>query len=152
MYLVTYITFLGRAEETLGRSYRLISQGHVADADVHYMTAGFAQQCFAHAVALAPILARSALPTEPQPERLHVDGPQSHRAGPVGLLRDLQDLYQLANLVDITWTVVGQAAQGARDRDLLHVVHHCIPETRAQLAWLRMRIKAAAPQTLLVAM
>jgi hypothetical protein len=67
------------------------------------------------------------------------------------MLRDLQDLYQLANLVDITWTVVGQAASGARDRDLLHVVQRCAPEISAQLAWLRMRMKAAAPQTLLVA-
>jgi hypothetical protein len=34
------------------------------------------------------------------------------RGGPVGLLRDLQDLYQLDNLVDSTWMLVGQAAHG----------------------------------------
>lgn len=151
MYLVTYITLLGRSEETLGRSYRLISRGHVGDADVHYMTAGFAEQCFAHAVALAPVLERLEPPLEPEPERLHAEGLSSHRAGPIGLLRDLQDLYQLANLVDITWTVVGQAAQGARDRGLIEVVDRCAPQITAQLAWLRMRMKAAAPQTLLVA-
>ena len=35
------------------------------------------------------------------------------RSGPVGLLRDLQDLYLLASLVDITWTLVIQAGRPA---------------------------------------
>ncbi len=151
MHLVTYLDFLQRTEETLGRSYRMISEGHAADSDVHYASAGFARDCAAHAAALAPVLARCDPATEPEPERLHVRAPDSHRAGPIGLLRDLQDLYQLANLVDITWTLVGQAAQGARDRDLIRVVQRCAPQTSAQLAWLRMRMTAAAPQTLLVA-
>lgn len=151
MHLVTYLAFLKQTEETLGRSYRLVSDGHSADADVHFMASGFARQCAAHADALALVLARSDPPSEPAPERLHVQEPSSHRAGSVGLLRDLQDLYQLASLVDITWTLVRQAAQGARDQDLLHVVDQCAPHTAAQVAWLRMRMQAAAPQILLVA-
>lgn len=69
----------------------------------------------------------------------------------MGLLRDLQDLYQLANLIEVTWTLVGQAAYGARDPDLIDIVERCDRGTTAQLAWLRMRMRAAAPQTLLVA-
>lgn len=53
--------------------------------------------------------------------------------------------------MDSTWAMVGQAAHGARDRDLIDVVARCGREVTAQLAWLRMRMKAAAPQTLLVA-
>ena len=151
MHLVTYLGFLRRTEETLGRSYRLVSDGHPADADVHDVTADFAAQCTAHADALAPVLARCDPATEAEPERLHVEGPDAHRAGPIGLLRDLQDLYQLATLVDSTWTLVRQAAQGARDRDLIQVTDRCAPQIAAQLDWLRMRMKAAAPQTLLVA-
>ena len=151
MHLVTYLDFLQHAERALGRSYRLISDGHAADSDVHYMTADFARTCEAHADALTPVLARSEPATEPEPDRLYVDAPDAHRAGPIGLLRDLQDLYQLASLVDITWALIGQAAQGARDRELVDVVQHCAPEITTQLAWLRMRMKAAAPQTLLVA-
>lgn len=151
MHLVTYLEFLQHAEQALGRSYQLVSDGHAADADVHYMTAGFARQCAAHASDLAPVLARSGPPAEPEPERLHAQGLSSHRAGPIGLLRDLQDLYQLTSLVDITWTLVRQAGQGARDPDLLYVADRCAPQTTAQLAWLRMGMTAAAPQTLLVA-
>lgn len=47
--------------------------------------------------------------------------------------------------------MVGQAAYGARDRELVDLVEQCGHELGAQLAWLRMRMKAAAPQTLLVA-
>jgi hypothetical protein len=52
---------------------------------------------------------------------------------------------------DISWTMIGQAAQGARDAALLDAVHACAHDTTIQLAWLRTRMKAAAPQVLLVA-
>jgi hypothetical protein len=151
MHLTTYLTFLQRTEETLCRGYRLVSDGHAADADVHYASAGFARQCAAHAEALAPVLARPGLPTEPEPQRLHVPEPSSHRPGAAGRLRDVLDLYQLASLVEITWSLVRQAAQGARDRDLIDIVDGCAPQTTAQLAWLRMHLTSTAAQTLLVA-
>ena len=37
-------------------------------------------------------------------------------------LRDMQDLYLMASACDISWTMIGQAAQGVRDRELLEVV------------------------------
>jgi hypothetical protein len=66
------------------------------------------------------------------------------------LLRDLQDLYLMASECDICWTVIGQAAQGARDRGLLDVVRRCEGETAGQRNWLRTRMKQAAPQALVV--
>jgi hypothetical protein len=52
---------------------------------------------------------------------------------------------------EICWTVVGQAARGARDQELQQVVRDCEGETAIQLKWLRTRMKAAAPQALVVA-
>ena len=52
---------------------------------------------------------------------------------------------------DIAWTLVGQAAQGARDEDAARVVTDCEGETAIQLKWLRTRMKQAAPQALVVA-
>jgi hypothetical protein len=118
---------------------------------VHYTCGGFARTCDAHAAALAPLRERYAAYAEAEPDRLHAPGLTQARSGPIGLLRDLQDLYQLATLVASTWTLIGQAAQGARDRELIELTSGCHPETGAQLAWLRMRMKAEAPQTLLVA-
>ncbi len=73
------------------------------------------------------------------------------RQGSLGLLRDLQDLYVMAHFCDITWTMIGQAAQGARDRELLEVVEACEGQTATQIKWLKTRMKQAAPQVLLVA-
>ena len=52
---------------------------------------------------------------------------------------------------DITWTLVGQAAEGLRDIDLIEVVTANESETAVQLKWLRTRMKQAAPQALVLA-
>lgn len=59
--------------------------------------------------------------------------------------------YLLASYVDITWTLVGQAAKGARDVDLVDLIDRCDHETSTLVSWLRTRLKSAAPQALLVA-
>ncbi|MFH9818245.1 hypothetical protein [Streptomyces sp. NPDC017230] len=86
-----------------------------------------------------------------EPERLHADGIAAVRPGAVGLLRDLQDLFLLATLVQTSWTAVTQAAQGARDRELLDLAQQANTQTSRQLTWLNTRMKSAAPQALLVA-
>ena len=67
-----------------------------------------------------------------------------------GVLGDLQDLYLMASNCDITWTLVGQAAKGLRDGDLIEVVTANESRTAVQLKWLRTRMKQAAPQALVV--
>jgi hypothetical protein len=51
---------------------------------------------------------------------------------------------------DISWTIVGQAARGARDDELTDLVDTCEPQTSIQMKWLRTRMKSAAPQALVV--
>ena len=63
----------------------------------------------------------------------------------------MQDLYLMANACDISWTMIGQAAQGVPDRCLLEVVDSCEGHTATQIKWLKTRMKQAAPQVLLVA-
>jgi hypothetical protein len=57
----------------------------------------------------------------------------------------------MASECDITWTMIGQAAQALRDTDLVEVVQDCQQQTATQLKWLRTRMKQAAPQALVVA-
>jgi anaerobic selenocysteine-containing dehydrogenase len=61
------------------------------------------------------------------------------------------DLYVLVHHIDVTWMMVGPAAQGDRDKELQAVVKQCEGDSELQIRWLRTRMKQAAPQALLVA-
>ena len=52
---------------------------------------------------------------------------------------------------DLCWTLVGQAAQGARATKNYFGWYTDESETALQLAWLKTRMKQAAPQALVVA-
>lgn len=152
MKLPVYLDLLDRAEQTLGDSLRQVSEGHGDEPDIHLICHTLAGQCDRHREALRPVVERyGRSDAGDEPERLHADGLTETRSGPVGLLRDLQDLYLLASMVDITWTLVKQAGQALRDHELLDVVASCDGETTVHLRWLKSRMKMAAPQALIVA-
>jgi hypothetical protein len=151
MHLATYLGLLHHAERALAEGFRRVGDGHAAEPDVAHLCRVLAEHCERHVEALAPVVRRYHEQRETEPERLLADELGETRSGGVGLLRDLQDLYTLASFVDITWTVVGQAGQGLRDRELLDVVASCEQDTTRQLQWLRTRIKQAAPQALIAA-
>jgi hypothetical protein len=147
-----YLGLLHRAQVDLAQAFREVGRGHADEPDVFHICERLAAQCDAHAQRLAPFAERYGEEAEDEPDRLHGDlFGGGVRSGGLGLLRDLHDLYLMACECDISWTLVGQAAQGARDQDLLGVVNACEGETAIQLGWLRTRMKQAAPQALLVA-
>jgi hypothetical protein len=147
--LPIYLGLLSKSESTLADSYRRVADAHGDEPDVHFLCQTLATQCDRHEKALAPIIARYGESKEDdEPERLHADGIGEARSGPLGLLRDLQDLYLLASLTDITWTMVKQAGQALHDAELLKVVADCDRQISVQLRWLQTRMKQAAPQTL----
>jgi hypothetical protein len=64
------------------------------------------------------------------------------------LLRDLRELYLMAEEANIHWLALGQVAQAVRDHDLLDEVSDLHKQTLTQIKWLKTRIKEAAPQVL----
>jgi hypothetical protein len=64
------------------------------------------------------------------------------------LLRDLRKLHLACEEAAMLWLIVGQAAQAARDRELLATVEKSREEITSQLMWLTTRIKETAPQVL----
>lgn len=151
MHLATYLKLLHTSERVLADSYRVVARGHRGDADVYYTCGQFADDCAGYAQALQPILARYQPANGAEPARLYPIGIDQPRTGPVGLLRDLQELDQLANLVQTTWTMVGQAAHAVRDRDLIELTTGGERDLTVQLAWLRARMRGLAPQALVAA-
>jgi hypothetical protein len=150
-HLTTYIGLADHSEKTLADSLRAIAQGHAHVADVYHTCLLLAGWSDANRAALAPVVERYGESDVDEPERLHAAGLAETREGEIGLLRDLQDLHVLASLVQTTWTVIAQGAQGLRDRELLAVAERANSQTSRQLTWLNTRIKAAAPQALIVA-
>jgi hypothetical protein len=151
MHLALYLRLLEQAQTRLGDALDRVATAHADEPDILHLCRRLARQCRDHAARLRPFVEAYADQAPPEPTNLHSDVFGGPRKGGVGLLRDLQDLYVMAAECDICWTVVGQAAQGARDEGLLKVVQACEGETAAQLSWLRTRMKAAAPQALVVA-
>lgn len=64
------------------------------------------------------------------------------------LLRDLRKLHVLAAGTSLDWVALGQAAQAAKDSELLETVSGCHAETLRTLKWTTYRLKEAAPQAL----
>ncbi|MEV6495588.1 hypothetical protein AB0M20_44275 [Actinoplanes sp. NPDC051633] len=151
MHLAHYLGLLHRAQLTLADAFRQVAGAHGDEPDIEHLCRRQAERCDEHAARLEPFARRYAEDAPNEPERLHSELFRGTRTGGIGLLRDLQDLYLMAAECDVCWTVVGQAAQGLRDRALLEVVTGCEGETALQLAWIRTRMKQAAPQALVVA-
>ena len=151
MHLASYLGLLHLSELELARACLAVATEHGNEPDVETLCRRFADQSTAHADALAPFVDRYGEDRPKEPERLHSELFGGTRRGGLGLLRDLHDLYLMATECEVTWALVGQAAQGARDADLLDTVERCRGEVDAQLKWLRTRMKQAAPQALVVA-
>ncbi|MEV4199570.1 hypothetical protein [Micromonospora globbae] len=151
MHLAHYLGLLHRAQLNLADAFRQVGAAHGEEPDVFHLCEQQAKRCDGYAEQLRPFAERYAEEAPAEPDRLHSELFRGTRTGGIGLLRDLQDLYLMAAECDICWTIVGQAAYGARDRELLAVVRRCEGETAMQLKWLRTRMKQAAPQALVVA-
>ncbi len=151
MHLANYLGYLHQSETDLAEGFRKVGEGHPQEVDVYHLTHTLAKQCDAHAEKLKPFVDSYGEEEPEKPEQLYHEFFDQTRSGSLGLLREMHDLYLMAAACDLAWTMIGQAAQGARDRELLEVVNSCEMETYNQMKWIRTRMKQAAPQTLLVA-
>ena len=153
-HLATYLALVHHAEQTLADALRTVGAGHAQHPDVLFTCQALAAMSDEHVQRLTPVADRYGEQARDEgitePDRLHAAGLAQIRSGPVGLLRDLQDLHVLASLVQTTWIVISQAAQGLRDNELSLQAVHANSETSRQLSWLNTRMKAAAPQALIV--
>ena len=150
-HLTTYIGLADHSEQTLAESFQTVAEGHARVADVFHTAQLLAGWSDDHRRALAPVIERYGEADVDEPERLHAAGLVETREGEIGLVRDLQDLHVLATLVQTTWTVIAQGAQGLRDHELLQVATDASSQTSRQVTWLTTRLKVAAPQALIVA-
>jgi hypothetical protein len=147
------------AEADLARELRAVGERHAAEHDLYHLGHTLARRCDEHLELLAPLAERhGASPGDggaaASPGLLETVRRTSAellgRSEESGLLllRDLRTLYLTAQEAEIAWVILAQAAQAARDRELLAVASRCHEHAQTRGTWLRTRIKETAPQAL----
>jgi hypothetical protein len=134
------------AEAALAGELRRVGERHAGEPDVVHLTRMLAEQCDRHAEIARQLAVRYAheiaesVTGSAVPEQAPTPG--------LSLLLDLRALYLLAEECAIDWTMLRQAAQAARDPELLDAATACHGDILVQIKWLTTRIKEAAPQAL----
>ena len=150
MQFPRYLALLVRAERILSEAYRAVGTAHASVADGAYPCAAFARDAHARADELAAI-ADERYPSADVLAELPPPDFAGTRPGPLGLVRDLAELAQLAAFVHTAWELVGQAASGLRDLDLIDLAAGDGARVAAEEAWIDMKAKNEAAQALLAA-
>lgn len=151
MHLGTYLALVATGEQQLAEAFDQVAQTHHNEPDVYqtcWLLAGWSRQSLA---ALQPFAAFYEAPDSQEPERLAAPLFGGPRPGPLGLLRDLQDLWLLASQVHLTRLVLAKGAQALHDEALAFSCLERNGYTKRQLSWLLGQLKEQAPQTLAVA-
>jgi hypothetical protein len=149
---------LHRSENELAAQLLAVSDRHKADHEVFHVARDLAVWSQDHVREIARIGRNYGLELDPEPAgdptvlqriRQEVSDRLGRRSAPaLMLLRDLRSIYVDASGVSVDWELVGQAAQGVRDRELLRVTQTCRPQTLRQTRWANAQLKEKATQIL----
>jgi hypothetical protein len=154
------ISEVAAAEAELSDALLEVGERHKADHDVYHLTRTLARWSQGHIAALERFAERDDADVDTKAIGRDSGGPLAavrekgaeligRRPEPgVLLLRDLRDLHLQATRASVAWTMLGQAAQAAKDPDLLDCVSLCHPETLRIVRWTLTRLKEASPQVL----
>jgi hypothetical protein len=160
MKLALAIRDVARAEEELAQELLKVGERHRADHDVYHLTRQLSRWAQGHVVALEQQARRHGGDLDAGDVGRESAGPMAavrektaellgrRPASGLLLLRDLRNIYLLAAEASLNWTLLAQAAQAAKDSELLECTSLCHPETLRTMRWSLTRLKAAAPQVL----
>ncbi|MYV98481.1 hypothetical protein [Streptomyces sp. SID3343] len=149
---------LHRDENDLARELLGAAERHRVDHEIYHLGRDLAGWSQDHVRVLAGLGERFGVRLDPQPaaeqgagERLREKAGELLGRRPqtaLLLLRDLREVYVKASGVSVDWEMLGQAAQGIKDGDLLAAVRTCHPDTLRQIRWANGKLKESATQIL----
>jgi len=151
MHIGNYINLLHKSEDDLAKALLLVAKEHGKEPDVFEMCKLLAKWSEAIVEELKPFAEKYGEEKNKEPDRLMHDLFKKPRKGSMALLRDLHDLWLMANETEVCAVILRQAADGLHDKALTAVCNTIEQKAKRQLAWLLTRMKATAPQTLIVA-
>lgn len=151
MHVGNYVGLVHGSEQALVEALRQVAEHHGDEPDVKETCLLLAGWSSRHLVRLTPLVKKYGEQKNPEPKAMEQALFHGPRRGSLALVRDLHDLWLLANEVSLCWIVLEQAAQALRDDELEQVCQACSKDTKRQIAFFLSRIKQAAPQALVVA-
>ncbi|MDX3107852.1 hypothetical protein [Nonomuraea angiospora] len=157
MKLDLVIRELHRSEGELAHLLLRMSERHKGDHETYHVARDLAGWCHDHVRELAEAGKEHGLDLDPSHDVSVAERLREKAAERLGrgsepgllLLADLRQLYLAASEVSLDWEMLAQAAQAAKQRDLLALTQRCHPQTLRQLRWANARLKESAPQALL---
>ena len=149
MRVSNYIEYVQRCEKELAKAFKTVAKHHIVEPDVHEMCNLLASWSLDHAENLNLMIDRYGEEEEKEPERLDYSI-LTMRTDSLGLLRDLHDLWVMANEVKLCWIVLLQAAKALRDNKLKLACLQYGKQTKRQTEWLMTKIKQSTAQVLTV--
>jgi hypothetical protein len=151
MHIGNYLGLVHSSERQLADAFKQVAEHHGDEPDIYQTCMLLCSWFQEHVKALKPFVDRYSEEKNDEPKRLSQSLFEEPRSGSLALLRDLHDLWLLANEVHLCWTVILQAAKALRDIELEDLCQQLDTQTHRQQAWVLTRIKQAAPQILVVA-
>jgi hypothetical protein len=151
MHVGNYLGILHRSEQDLADAFKTIADHHGEEPDVYNMCKLLASWSEEHVEDIKPLVDRYSEEKSDEPDRLKQSLFEQPRSGSLALVRDLHDLWLLANEIHLCYIILLQAARALRDLEMEKICQQFDEQTERQILWLLTRIKQAAPQALVVA-
>ena len=149
---------LHAGEVDLEQELHVVADRHRTDHEVRHVAVDLARWSLQNRTALEPVLARfgkeadsdthaGASVMQTMREKTAELLGRREETGML-LLCDLRHLHLMAEANSVLWTMLGQAAQGSQDGELLGIVTECHGRTVRQAVWANAMIKSLTPQVL----
>jgi hypothetical protein len=151
MHIGNYINMVHKSQRDLAKAFMKVGNHHQAEPDIAETCQLMMSWSNKLVKKIKPFAKKYGEGKNKEPDRLMSDLFREPRKGAMGLLRDLQDLWLMANEGEIASIILQQAAFGLRDKELIGVCDTINTYSKRQISWLLTRMKSIATQTLIVA-
>lgn len=151
MHVGNYLELVQKSEQDLVKAFSQVADAHGDEPDVSEICHLLASWSRRHVQELEPFVKRYGEEKNKEPDWLMHTLFDKPRSGSLALMRDLHDVWLIASEAQLCCVLLRQAADGLRDKALTNLCNNMEHTSKRQLSWLLTRLKAAAPQTLLVA-
>src|SRR4051812_48144104 len=118
MHVGNYIGLVHDSEKDLADAFKAVSKHHMVEPDVFQMCSKLAAWSENHRVNIQKFVDKYSENKSREPDKLKKTLFDKPRSGGLGLVRDLHDLWLLANEVHLCWAVLLQAARSLKDSEM----------------------------------